>query len=86
MDQTDVVIGTVRVTVSKGGLIVGLSQGEDHIALSRDEVRAIAGLVVKLEPPPGEPDADASKVSPPMAPVVTPTSKLADPTEGAGLE
>jgi hypothetical protein len=83
--ETDVMIGTVRVTVSQGGLLVGLSRGDDHIGLSADEARAIAALVTDRL---GAHAPMVPKVSAPMVPPrthfpVTDTSKLADPVTDA---
>jgi hypothetical protein len=83
--QTDVMIGTVRVTVSRGGLLVGLSRGDERIGMSADEARAIAALVTD------ELGAHAPVVPKVSAPMVTPrthfpvtdTSKLADPVTDA---
>jgi hypothetical protein len=83
--QTEVMIGTVRVTVSQGGLLVGLSRGDDYIGLSADEARAVAALVTdKL----GEHAPVVPKVSAPMVPPrthfpVTDTSMVADPVTDA---
>jgi hypothetical protein len=44
-DQTDVMIGTVRVTVSVSAMLVGPSQGDNHIGLTVDEAQVFAALV-----------------------------------------
>jgi hypothetical protein len=67
MEHTDVTTGTVRVTVSRAGLRVSLSEGDDHIGLSPDAARAIAALVTdKLGAHTNDADRVVPKVSTPM--------------------
>jgi hypothetical protein len=44
-EQTDVMIGDVRVTISENGLVVGLIRGDDHIEMTENEARDLAALV-----------------------------------------
>jgi hypothetical protein len=44
-EQTEVMIGDVRVTISAGGLVVGLRRGDDHIDMTESEARDLAALV-----------------------------------------